>query len=165
MYHWTDGSNYLMHHGIKGQKWGQRNYQYEDGTLTPEGILRYRKMADRNKARQNRRRVGSVLSTAGAAGAVAGGIKAASIADLMTTSVIEFGKLAMAKGSIAAATQYVDTMVTVAAIAPYAAAGMAAVGATLAIGAAVAGHKRRKAQNKLDYNEAKREDQRYRNGG
>jgi hypothetical protein len=37
-------SNYvLVHHGIKGQKWGERNYQYEDGSLTPEGKSRYNK--------------------------------------------------------------------------------------------------------------------------
>lgn len=33
--------NELYHHGIKGQKWGDRNYQYEDGSLTPEGKKRY----------------------------------------------------------------------------------------------------------------------------
>ena len=32
---------YLMHHGIKGQKWGNRRFQYEDGSLTPEGRKRY----------------------------------------------------------------------------------------------------------------------------
>ena len=34
-------SSELHHHGIKGQKWGVRRYQNEDGTLTPEGKLRY----------------------------------------------------------------------------------------------------------------------------
>ena len=31
----------LCHHGIKGQKWGFRRYQNLDGSLTPEGRLRY----------------------------------------------------------------------------------------------------------------------------
>lgn len=35
-------SNYLAHHGVKGQKWGVRRYQNEDGTLTQEGRARYR---------------------------------------------------------------------------------------------------------------------------
>lgn len=32
---------YLVHHGIKDQKWGIRRYQNEDGSLTPEGRKRY----------------------------------------------------------------------------------------------------------------------------
>lgn len=32
---------YLMHHGIKGQKWGVRRYQNSDGSLTPAGKQRY----------------------------------------------------------------------------------------------------------------------------
>ena len=31
----------LYHHGIKGQKWGERRFQNEDGSLTPEGRERY----------------------------------------------------------------------------------------------------------------------------
>ena len=33
--------NTLMHHGVKGMKWGVRRYQYKDGTLTPAGKARY----------------------------------------------------------------------------------------------------------------------------
>lgn len=32
----------LMHYGIKGQKWGVRRYQNEDGTLTPAGRKKYK---------------------------------------------------------------------------------------------------------------------------
>lgn len=34
-------SNYLIHHGIKGQKWGIRRYQNSDGSLTSAGRKRY----------------------------------------------------------------------------------------------------------------------------
>ena len=33
-------TNELYHHGVKGQKWGVRQYQYADGTLTPAGRKR-----------------------------------------------------------------------------------------------------------------------------
>jgi hypothetical protein len=39
---WEYNYNYLSHHGVKGQKWGNRNYQYEDGSLTPEGRIHYK---------------------------------------------------------------------------------------------------------------------------
>jgi len=35
------GDDYLMHHGIKGMKWGVRRYQNPDGSLTGAGRLRY----------------------------------------------------------------------------------------------------------------------------
>lgn len=36
-------NEHLSHYGILGQKWGQRRYQNEDGTLTEEGKARYGK--------------------------------------------------------------------------------------------------------------------------
>ena len=31
----------IYHHGVKGQSWGKRQYQYEDGSLTPLGREHY----------------------------------------------------------------------------------------------------------------------------
>ena len=45
-------NTYLQHHGIKGQKWGVRRFQNADGTLTSEGVKRYRKDYDKIKGLQ-----------------------------------------------------------------------------------------------------------------
>lgn len=42
----------LYHHGIKGQKWGVRRYQYADGSVTPAGAKRY--YTNRNEPTINR---------------------------------------------------------------------------------------------------------------
>lgn len=39
----TDPGAYLEHHGIKGQKWGERRFQNEDGSWTAAGRERYGK--------------------------------------------------------------------------------------------------------------------------
>lgn len=45
-YFMTVDENYLCHHGIKGQKWGIRRYQNEDGSLTEAGKKRYHTSSD-----------------------------------------------------------------------------------------------------------------------
>lgn len=36
-----DGKPFIAHYGVQGQKWGVRNYQNTDGSLTEEGRERY----------------------------------------------------------------------------------------------------------------------------
>lgn len=48
----------LCHHGIKGQKWGVRRYQFADGSYTPAGRKRYLN----NKNQNNAKRVTSLMS-------------------------------------------------------------------------------------------------------
>ena len=38
---WEHNEDYLIHYGVKGQKWGERRYRNEDGTLTAEGREHY----------------------------------------------------------------------------------------------------------------------------
>ena len=41
-----NNNDYLMHYGIKGQKWGIRRYQNYDGTYTQRGVQRYKKAVE-----------------------------------------------------------------------------------------------------------------------
>jgi len=46
---------FLMHHGIKGQKWGVRRFQNPDGSLTKAGTKRYRQ--ERRSLRRDIRKI------------------------------------------------------------------------------------------------------------
>lgn len=47
------GDEILVHHGIKGQRWGIRRFQNEDGTRTAAGKAR----EERKQARENKKQV------------------------------------------------------------------------------------------------------------
>lgn len=51
-------SSDLMHHGIKGQRWGYRRYQNEDGSLTPAGEKRYNRITNKINRRMDSRNKG-----------------------------------------------------------------------------------------------------------
>lgn len=47
-----ESKNYLAHHGIKDQKWHNRRFQNYDGSLTPEGRIRYGVGSPREKKKE-----------------------------------------------------------------------------------------------------------------
>lgn len=66
---------YLAHHGIKGQKWGVRRWQNEDGTRNAAGKERY----------------GKKLAKAGIKGAVAGAAAGGALKTLAAYQVSKIG--------------------------------------------------------------------------
>ena len=54
---------YLIHHGVKGQKWGIRRYQNRDGTLTKEGRSRRTSRNRAKSAYKTKPMVDEIIST------------------------------------------------------------------------------------------------------
>jgi len=68
---------YLVHHGIKGQRWGIRRFQNEDGSLTSLGKKRYDVNEDgtvnmKSNYRKSQTRRGALKTAVGAAVATKG---------------------------------------------------------------------------------------------
>ena len=57
---WED--NYLAHYGVKGQRWGLRRYQNEDGSLTPEGQRQRAEMYGYNRQHDFGRGIDAIKS-------------------------------------------------------------------------------------------------------
>ena len=98
--------NYIAHHGIKGQKWGVRRFQNEDGSLTPAGqrryardVSKYERQMDRYERGRERYAKGQTMrNTQVAAGLMGlGTVAAASIAKSL---IVAKGKdLVMKRGA------------------------------------------------------------------
>ena len=63
----SEHPTYLIHYGIKGQKWGDRRYQNEDGSLTEEGKRRYANLGDYKSVSSNKhvRKLGKLWANIG----------------------------------------------------------------------------------------------------
>lgn len=107
---YTDNWTELYHHGIKGQKHGQRRYQNADGSLTPLGREHYGVGVRRAKAVTG---AGAAVAGAGLVNAGLLGIKRASTANAANyygkaTTVTKLAKTpgAISDGSFAAAKNF-----------------------------------------------------------
>ena len=77
----------VCHHGVKGQRWGLRRWQYEDGTLTPEGRVHYGRRAEK-KARKSQgyENISNETLALRPLQTVAGGVQGASVGAMIGAS-------------------------------------------------------------------------------
>ena len=107
---------YLAHHGVKGQKWGVRRYQNQDGSLTEEGRRRYSKSSessvDSDKFKKN---IGTAVKVASTGVAVAGlaAATATGMTPLIAAKGVSMAVLSANPSAAVAGATYLSRMVTV----------------------------------------------------
>lgn len=110
-YYYKSNGDGLCHYGIKGQRWGVRRFQDEDGSLTPAGKKRYDDDNDKKRVEspeERKKRIARNVAIGAAATAVAIGVigymrykknlnvldsKASSAVKDINTKVMDFSKL------------------------------------------------------------------------
>ena len=91
--------DYLVHHGIKGQKHGIRRWQYKDGSLTPEGYPHYGYNGPRKKSTKVPAAIGGAIGLAAGAAATGATVATAGAA-IPASAAIATGAAFMATTGI-----------------------------------------------------------------
>lgn len=87
--------DYLEHHGIKGQKWGIRRFQNEDGTLTEAGRERYTSGDGLREKKNNRDTIKTIATGVAIAGTAAAATYAVLNSPKAREYVVNVGKKAV----------------------------------------------------------------------
>lgn len=101
---------YIVHHGIKGQRWGIRRYQNDDGTLTSEGVSRYGSAENMERVQSRNKKiligVGATAAVVGAAYVIGKNRKLKKQVDeLKTKDALKFKKMQDARKAAVQARQ------------------------------------------------------------
>lgn len=91
---------YLIHHGIKGQRWGVRRYQNENGSLTPKGRKHYERLSKNYRGSRNYYESKAALDNRTALPAAIVGGAAAAIGVAMTFPVSAAWGAGIAGGAV-----------------------------------------------------------------
>lgn len=98
----------LVHHGTKGMRWGRRRYQNEDGSLTPAGVERYRKLDAQRREAERRTTENKASETTWARQHMAETVAQKKLEEAYVKATYKPGKLETARDAIDASSKAVD---------------------------------------------------------